>query len=111
MMSKTGCRHEAPPHGYTLSGETGYIAARLYPHVMGVVMAGGSVGIECVNKWRRRRVKPAVPEEWPSWQHPILREIRLVATLMQWPSNAERCTMTRASHSLTRQRVSRVASQ
>jgi hypothetical protein len=91
-------------------GETGYIAVRLYPHATGVVMAGGSVGIECVNKWRRQRIKHAVPEEWPPWRHPILTEIRLLATLMQWPSNAERCTMTRASRSLTRRHVSRVPS-
>jgi hypothetical protein len=64
MMSKTGCRGEAPPHGYTLFGVEGrYFAARLYPHVMGYVLGGEFEGARCVQKWRRQRVKPAVPEE------------------------------------------------
>jgi hypothetical protein len=66
MMSKTGCRREAPPHGYTVFGVEGrYLAARLYPHAMGLVLGERSEGIECVNKWHRQRVLLAVDEEWP----------------------------------------------
>jgi hypothetical protein len=67
--------------------------------------------MECFKKWRRQRVKPAVTEEHPPWRHPILKYIELVALIMQWPPNGARCTMTRASRSLTRRNMSRVPSQ
>jgi hypothetical protein len=111
-MSKIVCRCEAPPHGYTVFGVEGrYLAVRLYPDAMGIVLGGKFDGVKCVQKWPRQRVRPAVPEEWPPWRHPILKYIDLVALIMQWPPNGARCTMTRASRSLTRRHVSRVPSQ
>ena len=105
-MSMTGCRREAPPHGYTTFGVEGrYLAARLYPHAMGLVRGGEREGVELLKKWRRQRVVPAVPEELPPWRHPILGCLRLLAVILELPPNAVRCTMARGSRSLTREGV------
>jgi SAM-dependent methyltransferase len=68
----------------------------------GIMLGGRHVGVRVCHKWRRQRVVPAVPEEHPPWQHPILRYLRLLAAIMIWPPTAERCTVTRCSHRLTR---------
>jgi hypothetical protein len=103
MMSKTGCRREAPPHGYTTFGVEGrYLAARLYPRAMGLVRGGERDGVELLKKWRRHRAVPAVPAEQPPWRHPILAYLRLEGIIMNWPPNAVRCDMTKCSRSLTR---------
>jgi hypothetical protein len=105
-MHMTGCRREAPEHGYTVGCENGrYLAARLYPRAMGMVCGGGPEGVELWEKWRRPRVVPAVPEELPPWHHPLLARLRLLAMVLEWPSNAVRCSMTRCSRSLTRREV------
>jgi hypothetical protein len=108
-MCMTGCRREAPPHGYTVFGVDGrYLAARLYPGAMGIVFVGGPEGVDLFKKWRRHRVVPAVPEEEPPCRHPILRHLRLLGIILNWPPNAVRCAMTRGSRSLTRRDVSPV---
>jgi hypothetical protein len=104
-MGMIGCRREAPPHGYTVFGERGYLAARLYPRAMGMVSGGGPEGVELFQKWRRHRIVPAVPEEQPPWRHPILRHLRLLAVIMEWPPNAVHCSLSRCSRSLTRRDV------
>jgi hypothetical protein len=101
-MGKTGCRREAPPHGFTVFAEQGYIAARLYPRAIGMVSGGGIEGVELFRKWRRHRLVPAVPEEQPPWRHPLLPHLELLAVILQWSPHAVRCTMTRCSRSLTR---------
>jgi hypothetical protein len=76
-MGRTGCRREAPPHGYTTFGVEGrYLAARLYPRAMGVVLGVRHEGVQRCQKWRRQRSAPAVPEEHPPWRHPILGDLR-----------------------------------
>jgi hypothetical protein len=95
-MGMTGCRREAPPHGYTVFGEQGYIAARLYPRAIGMVSGGGPEGVGLFRKWRRPRVVPAVPEEQRPWQHPLLPPLRLLAVILEWSPHAVRCTMTGA---------------
>jgi hypothetical protein len=78
-MGRTGCRREAPPHGYTVFGVEGrYFAARLYPRTMGIVLGGRHEGVQRCQKWRRHRVMPAVLEEGPPHRHPILRYLRLL---------------------------------
>ena len=102
-MGKTGCRREAPAHGYTVWCDNGrYLAARLYPRAMGLVCGGGPEGVELWQKWRRHRAVPAVPEDLPPWPHPLLAHLRLVAMMLQWPPNAVHCTLTQCSRSLTR---------
>ena len=65
-MRMTGCCREAPAHGSTTLGMEGrYLAARLSPRAMGMVLGVTHEGVQCVKKWPRRRVVPAVPEEWP----------------------------------------------
>jgi hypothetical protein len=109
-MGKTGCRREAPPHGYTTYGVEGrYLAARVYPRAMGFVREGERDGVELLKKWRRQRVMPRVPEEQPPWRHPILGDLRLLALLLNWPPNAVRCSMTRCSRSVTRRSVQHVS--
>ncbi len=111
-MRRTDCRREAPPHGYTTYGVEGrYIAARLYPRAMGFVRGGERDGVELLQKWRRPRVVPAVPEEQPPWRHPILMDLRFLAILMEWPANAVRCDMAKCSRSLMRRDVSPVSSR
>jgi hypothetical protein len=103
-MRKTDCRHEAPPHGYTIGGgiEGRYIAARIHPRAMGLVRGGEHDGVELLNKWRRPQAVPVVPEEQPPWRHPILAYLRLEGIIMNWPPNAVRCDMTKCSRSLSR---------
>jgi hypothetical protein len=109
-MGMTGCRREAPPHGYTTFGVEGrYLAARLYPRAMGLVRGGGPEGVELCQKWWRQRMVPAVPEERPPWRHPIFIDLRLLAIILEWPPNAVRCTMTRCSRNLTRRDVQHVS--
>jgi hypothetical protein len=105
-MQITGCRREAPPHGYTkYSVEGRYLAARIYPRAMGLVLGGERDGVELLQKWHRHRVVPTVPEEQPPWRNPILRDLRLLAMILEWPPNAVRCNMTKCSRSLSRREV------
>ena len=79
-MRTTGCRREAPSHGYTTFGVEGrYIAARLYPRAMGLVRGGEREGVEILKKWRRQQVVPTVPEELPPWR------TRFSGTYVSWP--------------------------
>jgi hypothetical protein len=109
-MRRTDCRREAPPHGYTTYGVEGrYLAARLYPHTMGLVRGGERDGVELLKKWHRQRMGPVVPEDLPLRWHPILGYLRLLGIIIHWPPNAVRCSMTRCSRSLTQRDVSPVA--
>ena len=64
-MDKTGCRRETPAHGYTVWCDNGRsLAARLYPHAMGMVCGGGPEGVDLRQKWWRHR------EQRPPRHHP-----------------------------------------
>jgi hypothetical protein len=102
-MRMAGCCCEAPTHASTTLGmERRYLSARLYPRAMGMVLGVKHEGVQCVKKWPRQLVVPAVPEEWLPWRHPILGDLRLLAVVLELPPNAVRCTMTRCSRSPTR---------
>ena len=105
-MQITGCRREAPPHGYTLTGIEGrYLASRIYPCAMGLVRGGEWDGVVLLQKWPRRWRVPTGNEAGRLWQHPIIRDLRLLAAIGHWPPNAVRCQLTQRSRSLRRREV------
>jgi hypothetical protein len=99
-MDKTGCRREAPAHGYTVWCDNGrYLAARLYPRAMGMVCGGGPEDVDLRQKWRRHS------EQRPLRHHPLLDCLRLVAMMLAWPPNAVHCALTRRSRSPSRREI------